>query len=233
MQQGNKTIYSLRFLLVWLLVLILVFLALRELNVLPEELVETSTAAGVYLETKLISFQNRFLSEETSDEEITFSYGEVWAAGATISIPVIGLEAPIVFPEGHDFKILNEGLLRGAVWYPGSALPGGKGNMLVFGHSSYLPVIQNPSYKVFSGLQKLEPGDFILIKTEKRGYLYRVLSLAVKKADDAKIDFASERKLLTLSTCKIFGGKELRWVVEAEFVKSYSAGNISSPNTSS
>ncbi|MBI2096981.1 MAG: hypothetical protein HYT40_02390 [Candidatus Sungbacteria bacterium] len=46
-------------------------------------------------------------------------------------------------------------------------------------------------------------------------------STGLAVVDDAHIDLATTRKLLTISTCRIFGGREDRYVVEAEFMKSY------------
>jgi len=45
--------------------------------------------------------------------------------------------------------------------------------------------------------------------------------MTIQKADDANINLSTARKLLTISTCRIFGGREDRYVVEAEFMRSY------------
>lgn len=139
-----------------------------------------------------------------------------------IIIPQIGVDAELIFPESVDFDALNAALSKGPVHFPGSALPGEEGNVFIFAHASELPVVKNPAYKVFSGLRKLTAGDILKIQSGARVYRYRVLSLTRRKADDAKIDLGSRKKMLTLSTCDVFGGKEDRWVVQAEFAGSYS-----------
>ena len=99
-------------------------------------------------------------------------------------------------------------------------MPGETGNILLFGHSTTLQA-RNPAYKVFNRVKELKQGDTILLHSDTREYLYAVKGVEIKEANDAKIDLTSDRKLLTLSTCNIIGGKESRYVVTAEFVKSY------------
>lgn len=144
---------------------------------------------------------------------------ETWAS-ARIIIPRIQVDFPVVFPTSHDLDTLNADLLKGAVHYPDSAMPGRTGNALLFGHSTMLPA-RNPAYKVFSRLKELNQGDLVAIRSDNREYAYFVTKVEIKQAGDAEINLASDKKILTLSTCNIIGGKESRYVVEAEFVKSY------------
>ena len=70
-----------------------------------------------------------------------------------IEIPSIGVRANVSNPNTTGVAALDAELTKGAVRYPGSGVPGEEGNVLIFGHSSYLPVVQNQAYKAFNGIQ--------------------------------------------------------------------------------
>ncbi len=68
----------------------------------------------------------------------------------------ISLDVSISNPVSVDVAVLDKALLTGAVRYPTSAPLGVDGTVLLFGHSSYLPVVRNQSYKAFNEIQKLK-----------------------------------------------------------------------------
>lgn len=138
-----------------------------------------------------------------------------------IAIPAINVNAPLIFPETGDPDILNAALAKGAVRYPDSALPGEKGNLFIFGHSTGLAAVRNKNYGLFNRFKELKTDDAVKIRYGDREFLYLVKKLEVKEADDAKINLAVSGKILTLSTCRIIGGKESRYVITAEFLRSY------------
>lgn len=135
-----------------------------------------------------------------------------------ITIERIGLDTPITAPSSTDIDVLDRALLSGAVHYPESGLPGKNANMLLFGHSSYLPVIHNKAYKAFNDLNKLEKGDVITIYSETHIYLYKIETVTLSEASDVRVQFESETPTLTLSTCNSFGAKQERWIVTATFI---------------
>lgn len=144
------------------------------------------------------------------------------AHGPSIIIPKVAISAPIIFPKTRNTGELNNALTQGVVHYPDSAMPGERGNVFLFGHSSGLAVVHNNAFAVFNRLQELAPGDIIRIRSGSHEYWYRVRSVTARKAKDTRIDLATDQKLLTLSTCNLFGNStEDRFVVEGEFVKSY------------
>ncbi len=138
-----------------------------------------------------------------------------------ISIPAIGLSAPIANPDTTDVAILDGELLKGAVRYPTSAKLGETGNVVIFGHSSYLPVVYNQAYKTFDGIQKLAAGDIVTVYSSTAAYSYSVQSVTKESANDAAIPLSVDGKELTLSTCDSFGAKTDRFVVVANFVGSH------------
>lgn len=138
-----------------------------------------------------------------------------------IEIPAIQLSAPISNPASTDVAVLDEKLLAGAVRYPTSARLGERGNVVLFGHSSYLPIVGNQAYKTFNGIQKLVAGDAVTVYSSGTAYVYRVRNMMKESANDAGINLAVEGKVLTLSTCNSFGTKSDRFVVTADFVESH------------
>ena len=84
---------------------------------------------------------------------------EVVEAPMRIEIPSINLSATISNPSTVDIVTLDRALLSGVVRYPTSAKLGELGNVVLFGHSSYLPIVGNQAYKTFNGIQKLVAGD--------------------------------------------------------------------------
>lgn len=140
-----------------------------------------------------------------------------------IAIPTINLTATIANPTTNA-DVLDQDLLKGAVRYPTSAQLGESGNVVLFGHSSYLPIVGNQAYKTFDGIQKLVAGDTITVYSVDAAYTYRVRSVTKESAvSDAGIDLAVAGKELTLVTCNSFATKADRFIVRADFVGSHSA----------
>lgn len=143
----------------------------------------------------------------------------------SIAIPALKLAATIENPNTTDIATLDKLLLKGVVRYPTSASLGETGNVVLFGHSSYLPIVGNQAYKTFNGIQKLVTGDIVVVSSLGTSYTYRVRSVAKESALDAGIPLVVTGRVLTLSTCDSFGAKTDRFVVVADFVESHSISN--------
>lgn len=133
----------------------------------------------------------------------------------------VGLDVRVLNPLETSIAALDAALLGGAVRYPGSASLGDEENMLIFGHSSALPVVRNKAFQAFNGIKDLKTGEIIRVYSKEREYLYEVESVSHVAAADAQIPLQTGEKRLTLSTCDSFGKKTDRYVVEARFVGSY------------
>lgn len=136
-----------------------------------------------------------------------------------LSIPSIGLSVDIHNPAKTDIATLDEALLAGVVRYPTSATLGTKGNVVIFGHSSYLPVVHNPAFKAFTGIEKLRTGDRITVYGSVRAYVYAVEEVGSADADSDAIPLSVEGSILTLSTCDSFGKKTDRFIVVARLIE--------------
>lgn len=138
-----------------------------------------------------------------------------------IAIPAISLAVNVLNPVKTDIASLDNALLSGAVRYPGSAKLNEFGNVVVFGHSSYLPVVHNPAYKAFNEIQKLKEGDAVIVYSSAAAYTYKVRSVSKEDAKSAAIPLAVTGKVLTLATCNSFGAASDRFVVVADLVESH------------
>lgn len=140
-----------------------------------------------------------------------------------IDIPKIALSVTIANPVTTNIEVLDKELLKGAVRYPTSAKLGEAGNVVLFGHSSYLPIVGNQAYKTFNGIQKLIAGDVITVYSADAAYTYRVRTMEKESAaSDAGIPLQVAGRVLTLATCDSFGAKSDRFIVTADFVESHS-----------
>lgn len=144
---------------------------------------------------------------------------------ARIVIPSIDLDVQIHNPESTNVAVLDEALLTGAVRYPASAELGEDGNVILFGHSSYLPIVQNQAFKAFNEIQDLKKGERITVYGETAVFVYAVTDVASASAEDAAIPLTAEGRILTLATCDSFGKKTDRFIVTAELVETYPLGS--------
>ena len=140
-----------------------------------------------------------------------------------IIIPTIGLDLPVQNPQTRDIDILFEQLKNGPERYVDSASLGVAGNMIIYGHSTSLPIVRNQMYKAFNNISKLNSGDVITIAGgDGKSYLYSVTGVSKADVNTGIIDLSPEQGTrLTLVTCDTLTGETARFIVEAEFVGSY------------
>ena len=110
---------------------------------------------------------------------------------------IMGKEAKVVV-EG----VSHEDLKKGPGHYPGTALPGAVGNVVISGHRT--------TYGApFNRLDELRPGDAIVIETRSTWFTYRMTGRQVVRPSSVEVTYAvpgqrtaqPTRKLLTLTTC--------------------------------
>lgn len=146
-------------------------------------------------------------------------------APTRIVFPSLEREVRVVNPTSTNVAILDAALQSGAVRYPTSAKLGEEGNVVIFGHSSYLPVVHNGSYKAFNGIQDLMKGERIRVEGDGHAYVYAVEKVYTANAGADAIPLTSTGRTLTLVTCDSFASKEDRFVVVATLVESYPLAN--------
>ncbi len=133
----------------------------------------------------------------------------------TISIPRLKIDKATV-------AIGGENLTEHIIQYPGTALPGKRGNAVLFGHS-ILPIFYNPKnyLSVFSLLPTLKKDDEILVDYDGISYTYKVEAMfEVLPTDIQVLDQDSSDSFLTLVTCVPPGDPALpkRLIVRARVV---------------
>ncbi|MGA3291732.1 MAG: sortase [Candidatus Microgenomates bacterium] len=114
----------------------------------------------------------------------------------TLTIPKLDIDGATVAIGGDD---LDKSLIQ----YPGTALPGKRGNAVIFGHS-VLPLYNNPkSYRsIFTMLPTLTIGDQIFVNYDGVSYTYKVETMfEVLPTDIQVLDQDSSDSFLTLVTC--------------------------------
>lgn len=137
-----------------------------------------------------------------------------------LSIPKLKIDNAVVAIGGDD-------LSKHLIQYPGTALPGKRGNAVIFGHS-ILPRFYNPKdyISIFSLLPTLEKGDQIKIYYDGVEYLYKVEDMfEVYPTDIQVLEQNSSDSYLTLVTCTPPGDprKLKRLIVRAKIVAPESA----------
>ncbi len=125
---------------------------------------------------------------------------------ALMEIPSISLSQGIV--EGISDDILQYYLGH----FEGSAKPGEKGNFSVAGHK-----VSDYS-EAFVNLYKVEIGDEILIKANKKEYVYEVTDNFIVSPDNVEVLDNTDEATITLVTCTV-GAKE-RVIVKGNLIKS-------------
>lgn len=136
-------------------------------------------------------------------------------------IQEIGLDLDVSNPQTRDLAKLDEVLKDGPARYVDSALLGEKGNVLLFGHSSHLPVVHNQMYKAFNRIPELDEGALIAVQGGGKEYVYRVTSIKQVDAAEGIIDLGRDASKLTIVTCDTLTSKSSRFVLEAEFIGAY------------
>ena len=165
----------------------------------------------------------------TSSQSVDYTQASNWFTGGaskkdfftskvdyyTITIPKLKIENATVAIGGED-------LSQHIIQYPGTALPGKRGNAALFGHST-LPIFYNPKnyISIFSLLPTLRKGDQIFVNYDGISYTYQVEEMfEVKPTDIQVLDQDSSDSFLTLVTCVPPGDPTLprRLIVRARVV---------------
>jgi LPXTG-site transpeptidase (sortase) family protein len=156
------------------------------------------------------------LGQPTQASEVTAAI----ALPTRITIPAIDLNLPVQNPATRDIAALDLLLQSGPARYVDSAKLGERGNVLIFAHSSHLPIVHNQMFRAFNRIPELSAGDSITVTGDDgRSYVYRVTSVRKANADDEIIDLSpSIGAKLTLVTCDTLTSKSSRFILEADLV---------------
>jgi LPXTG-site transpeptidase (sortase) family protein len=126
----------------------------------------------------------------------------------------IGLKEVKVNVNSQDFDI-------NLAHYPGTALPGEKGNIFISGHSAtYLWPLQVRKNAHFSELMHIKKGDKIILTVREEKFEYEVIGIRVVNPEDLSVINPPEQdgRYLSLLTCVPPGLTTKRLVVLAKLL---------------
>lgn len=130
-----------------------------------------------------------------------------------VSIPKLKIEDAVAEIGGDD-------LSKSLIHYKGTALPGRKGNTVIFGHST-LPFLFNPKnyLSIFSTLPTIKTGDEVKINYDGIVYTYRIEEMFdVGPKDIQVLEQRYDDSYITLITCVPPGTYLRRLVVKGRLV---------------
>ena len=130
------------------------------------------------------------------------------------------IDLPVQNPSTRDVDALDALLVNGPARYSASAKLGEKGNVVIFAHSSHLPIVHNQMFRAFNKIPDMATGDMItLVGSDGKRYDYAVDSVKKATTDDGTtIDLGGSAQTLTLVTCDTLTGKSARFILTARFV---------------
>ncbi len=105
-----------------------------------------------------------------------------------IEIPAIKLDAPVVQGDGW------EQLKKGVAQHIGSANPGDSGNVVLSAHDDVYG-------ELFRDLDKLQPGDPVMLYTQQRQYVYIVDRTEIVEPTAVEVMAATGAPTVTLISC--------------------------------
>lgn len=111
---------------------------------------------------------------------------------------------------------IQDALRHGVVHFPGTAMPGDDGNVVITGHSSYFPWDPGRFKDVFALLHQVSVGDEIVVYHEQQKYIYKVYDKKVVEPDQVEVLTQEGEDRLTLLTCTPVGTNLRRLVILAE-----------------
>ena len=119
-----------------------------------------------------------------------------------IGIPAINVDAPVV--QGDDWESLKTGVGLNA----SSGAPGKPGNVILSGHNDIYG-------QVFRELDRLKPGDEVMLLSEKNAFTYVVTGTQIVQPSQVEVMRQTEDSTLTLISCYPYLIDNQRIVVSA------------------
>lgn len=134
-----------------------------------------------------------------------------------IVIPKINANARVIKDvDPYDPKIYQQALTKGVAHAKGSALPGEKGNIFLFSHSSSDFINATKYNSIFYLLTKLEKGDQIRLYYQTKSYVYLVEDKKIVNSDAITyLTNQTNKESLTLMTCWPPGTSLKRLIITA------------------
>lgn len=128
-----------------------------------------------------------------------------------LTIPKLGIQDAYVSMTDNDVNLHP-------IWFPGTAIPGSKGNTAIFGHST-LPQWFDPHnpHAIFATALNLNVGDTIILTVGSTNYTYRIIKMYIVPADDTSyLAQDTDGSYVSIITCTPPGTTWERLVIKAK-----------------
>jgi LPXTG-site transpeptidase (sortase) family protein len=159
---------------------------------------------------------NMELAEEPKKETgIVIVKEQAGVETIAISIPKIGIKAPIVISDTSDNNIIHKYLDLGVVLYPDSVMPGETGETLLLGHSAPAGWPKIKFDWVFSRVSELKAGDIVTLVHNGQSFDYAVTTTVYLMPGEELPATDPDKKSLFLISCWPPGKDFKRIAVEA------------------
>lgn len=181
----------------------------KEKSLEPEKLLSVKTAKG-------------------SAQEIPPLNMEIYPPDMRIVIPRINQNVPVVGVKNENLVArkwdeleadIQKALRNGVIHYPGTALPGDNGNVVITGHSSYYAWDAGRFKDVFALLHDVKIGDKIVVYFNQKKFVYEINKIKVVLPKDVDVLGPSQTEQLTLITCTPIGTNLKRLIVTAKLIE--------------
>jgi len=123
-----------------------------------------------------------------------------------IQLPSLGVDAPIVQGDGW------EQLKKGVGQHPGTADPGSTGNVVLSAHNDIFG-------EIFRDLERLKPGDEVILFTSQRTFTYIVTTTKITEPTDVEVMKPTGSPIVTLISWFPYRVDDKRIVVTARLQK--------------
>lgn len=153
---------------------------------------------------------------------------EVYPADARLIIPRINQNVPVIGVKNENLIArrweqleadIQKALRNGVIHYPGTALPGDSGNVVLTGHSSYYAWDAGRFKDVFALLHDVKMGDKLVMYFNQKKFVYEVTGIKVALPKDVDVLAPTNFEQLTLITCTPIGTNLKRLIVTAKLVE--------------
>lgn len=125
------------------------------------------------------------------------------AQASRIQIPALGVDAPVVQGDGW------EQLKKGVAQHLGTPNPGENGNLVLSAHNDIFG-------ELFRELDRLQPGDVVILYTNQRQYVYVVTGTQIVEPTRVEVMAPTANPVITLVSCYPYLIDNQRIVVSAE-----------------
>ncbi len=141
--------------------------------------------------------------------------------GKKSQVPFYTLSIPKLNIQNATVATVDTNLSKHLVNYPGTPVPGTKGNSVIFGHSTLPQLFDLSNYKtIFATLYLLKAGDTVSATVNGVTYKYKIFDISVVPPTDTSI-FTQDLNdsYLTLVTCTPPGTTWKRLILKGKLEK--------------